>query len=371
MIGKLFSAARDEWFLAVSIGVALLIWAAAPVIMETFAGPGRQALLFGGLFGVALGSCLAVVRHADHLAVRLGEPYGTLILTLAITVIEVLSISAMTVHTEPNPGLVRDTIFAVVMILLNGMVGISLLLGGWRHREQQFNLQGANVYLGVITPLLVLSLILPDFTISTPGPTFTIAQEDFVGFASIGLYVAFIAVQTIRHRSYFVHGELGLAGDHEIGHGAPRAVWVHGVLLVAYMAPLVYLAEQMTRPVAFLLKALHGPEALGGVVIAMLVAAPEAVGAVRAAAANQLQRSMNIFLGSVLSTIGLTIPAMIAISQWNGEKIVLGLQNANAVMLVLTLSVSVITFASGRTNVLQGAIHLVLFGAYILLIFQG
>jgi Ca2+:H+ antiporter len=333
--------------------------------------PGLAAL-FLLLFTVVLGCCLSVVRHADHLAVRLGEPYGTLILTLAVTIIEVIAISAMTTHGAHNPALVRDTIFAVVMILLNGMVGISLLLGAWRHREQQYNLQGANTYLGVIIPLTVLGLILPNFTKTTPGPTLSPAQEDFVALVSVGLYAVFLLVQTVRHRSYFTFGDLAGADGHELPHGsAPRSPAVHAVLLAVYMAPLVFLAEHLAHPVDALLEALHAPAVLGGVVIALLVATPEAVGAVRAAAANHLQRSMNIFLGSVLSTISLTIPAMLVLSHYTGAKIVLGLENGNAVMLVLTLLVSVVTFSSGRTNVLQGAIHLVLFGAYILLIFQG
>jgi len=320
---------------------------------------------------VVLGSCLAVVRHAEHLAVHLGEPYGTLILTLAVTIIEVASISAMTMHGGHNPALARDTIFAVVMILLNGMVGVSLLVGAWRRREQQYNLQGANSYLGVIIPLTVLSLILPNFTMTTPGPTLSPAQEDFVALVSVGLYGVFLVVQTIRHRSYFTHIAPDEAGEHEMPHGSSRHPATHAVLLALYMVPLVFLAEELARPVDVLIDTLHAPAALGGGVIALLVATPEAVGAVRAALANRLQRSMNIFLGSVLSTISLTIPAMIALSQFTGAKIVLGLENANAVMLVLTLIVSVVTFASGRTNVLQGAVHLVLFGAYILLVFQG
>jgi Ca2+:H+ antiporter len=330
-----------------------------------------QTLLFLWLFAVVLGSCLSVVRHADHLAVRLGEPYGTLILTLAVTVIEVIAISAMTTHGTHNPALVRDTIFAVVMILLNGMVGISLLLGAWRHREQQYNLQGANTYLGVIIPLTVLGLILPNFTRTTPGPTLSPAQEDFVALVSVGLYAVFLLVQTVRHRSYFTFGDLAGAEDHDPPPGTARQPATHALLLAAYMVPLVFLAEHLAHPVDALLDAMHAPVVLGGVVIALLVATPEAVGAVRAAAANHLQRSMNIFLGSVLSTISLTIPAMIVLNQFTGAKIVLGLQDGNAVMLVLTLLVSVVTFSSGRTNVLQGAIHLVLFGAYILLIFQG
>ena len=324
---------------------------------------------------MVLGSCLSVVRHADHLAVRLGEPYGTLILTLAVTVIEVISISALTLHGARNPALVRDTIFAVVMILLNGMAGASLLLGAWRHREQQYNLQGANTYLGLIIPLTVLDLILPNFTMTTPGPILSAAQEDFVALVSVGLYAVFLLVQTVRHRGYFMFGDPDGGdpggGDHEPPRGNPRHPATHAMLLAAYMVPVVFLAEQLAHPVDALLEVLHAPAALGGGVIALLVVTPEALGAVRAASANRLQRSVNILLGSVLSTISLTIPAMLVLNQVIGAKVVLGLENANTVMLALTLVVSVVTFSSGRTNVLQGAIHLVLFGACILLIFQG
>jgi Ca2+:H+ antiporter len=371
MFEKLVIAARQEWFLGVSVGTSAILLFLGPALATWLASPLGLAVLFLWLFLVVLGSCLSVVRHADHLAVRLGEPYGTLILTLAVTIIEVVAISALTAHGDGNPAVVRDTIFAVVMILLNGMVGISLLFGGWRHREQIYNLQGANTYLGVIIPLTVLTLILPNFTVTTPGPTLSPEQEIFVALVSIGLYAAFLAVQTLRHRSYFTLGDVEENVGHEMPDGASRHPAVHAFLLAAYMVPLVFLAEQLTRPIDALIEILHAPIALGGVVIALLVAAPEAVGAVRAAAANRLQRSMNIFLGSVLSTIGLTVPAMIALSLLTGHGIVLGLQHSNAIMLVLTLTVSMVTFSSGRTNVLQGAIHLVLFGAYILLIFQG
>lgn len=373
----LATALREEWMLLVSIGTSLaLLLAGHEVAAVAASGLPGLVLLFLWLFATVIGAGLSVVRHADHIAIRLGEPYGTLILTLAVTAIELIAISAMTLHgaedaATPGNPLVRDTIFAVVMIILNGMVGVSLLLGGWRHLEQTYNLQGANTYLGVIIPVTVLSLILPNFTQTTPGPTLSAQQEIFLALTSVGLYVAFLAVQTSRHRSYFTLGDPDHEAGHEAPHGTARPLAVHILLLAAYMVPVVFLAEQLAEPVDSLLDALHAPAALGGVVVALLVATPEAVGAVRAAIADRLQRSMNIFLGSVLSTTGLTIPAMLALGQLTGQKFVLGLQNANAVMLLLTLTVSLVTFSSARTNVLQGAVHLVLFGAYILLIFQG
>jgi Ca2+:H+ antiporter len=251
------------------------------------------------------------------------------------------------------------------------MVGLSLLLGGWRHLEQHFNLLGAKTYLGVIIPLTVLSLILPNYTITTVGPTLSSTQEVFVATVSLGLYAVFLAVQTVRHRSYFSPDDTADGADHAAPKGEVHHPLLHATLMVCYMVPLVFLAERLAAPVDTLLAALHAPASLGGVVIALLVIAPEALSAIRAAAANRLQRSMNILLGSVLSTIGLTIPAMICVGQIQGSRIVLGLQPGNAVILGATLAVSLVTFSSGRTNILQGAIHLVLFGAYIMLAFEG
>jgi Ca2+:H+ antiporter len=361
----------DEWFLGVGLVSSAAFLFRGAFLADHLSTPYGLGLLFGWLFAAAFGCCLSVVRHADHLAVRLGEPYGTLILTLAVTIIEVVSISSLVMHGDHNPALVRDTIFAVIMIVLNGMVGLSLLLGGWRHLEQQFNLLGANTYLGVIIPLTVFSLILPNYTMTTAGPTLSTVQEVFVAMVSLGLYAIFLAVQTVRHRAYFRAGDAEGNSDHEDPKGRRHHPLAHAALMVCYMVPLVFLAEQLAGPVDLLLARLHAPAPLGGAVIALLVATPEALSAIRAAAANRLQRSMNILLGSVLSTIGLTIPVMICISQIGGSKLVLGLQSGNAVMLVLTLAVSLVTFSSGRTNILQGAIHLVLFGAYVMLTFEG
>jgi len=265
---------------------------------------------------------------------------------------------------------VRDTLFAVVMIILNGMVGLSLLLGGWRHREQQYNLQGANAYLSVIIPLAVLSLMLPNYTVTTPGPTLSSVQEGFLALMALGLYGTFLAIQTNRHRLYFTLGEATEDGQ-ESPHSTPRSLKAHAVLLAAHMLPVVFLAEQLAQPLDYLIGAAHAPLALGGLLIATLVATPEAIGAVRAAKANHLQRSVNISLGSVLATIGLTVPTMLVISHLTGKSLVLGLEHGNLVLLPLTLIVSIITFASGRTNILQGAVHLLLFAAYVMLIFQG
>ena len=326
-------------------------------------------LIFAWLFAVVLGACLHVVRHADGLAEIVGEPYGTLILTLAVTAIEVMSISAVMLEgARSHPTLVRDTLFSVVMVILGGLVGASLLVGGWKHREQTHNLQGANAYLGVIIPLAVMVLTLPNFTVSTAGPTLSGPQQLFDTLICVGLFATFLAIQTGRHRDYFaatMHGRNG---------GAPleRSSWMrHALLLLAYMVPVAFLAEDLAHPIDYMIETLRMPDALGGVIIAVIVATPESVAALRAALANQLQLAVNIFLGSVLCTIGLTVPVMLAISQFTGHTIYVGLSGANDVLLLLTLIVSVVTFSSGRTNILQGAVHVVLFGAFLLLIFQG
>ncbi|WP_405049313.1 calcium:proton antiporter [Rhizobium sp. BK661] len=325
-------------------------------------------IIFAWLFSVVLGCALSVVRHADDLAERLGEPYGTLILTLAITSIEVMAITAVMQHGENNPTLVRDTLFAVVMIILNGMVGLSLLVGGWRRHDQHHNLQGANAYLGVIVPLATLSMIMPNFTHSASGPPYSFVQQTVLAFISVGLYSVFLSLQTGRHREFFVD-DTGEARPERV-ETEERGLLLPVILLVAYMALVVFLVEELAAPIDYFIETLHAPAALGGVIMAILVATPEAISAVRASVANHLQRSVNIFLGSVLSTIGLTVPAMLVISHVTGHPVVLGLDRTDSVMLILTLALSIITFASGRTHLMQGAVHLVLFVAYFLLIFE-
>jgi Ca2+:H+ antiporter len=273
-------------------------------------------------------------------------------------------------HGANNPTLVRDTLFSVVMVILGGMAGMSLLIGGWRHKEQTYNLQGANAYLGVIIPLAVLSLTLPNFTTTAEDPAISPAQRLFLTLVCSGLYCAFLAIQTGRHRGYFTAIECGRNERGATPAGAHHLLR-HAVLLVAYMLPIAFLAEELARPIDYLIETLHAPDALGGVVIAIIVATPESIGAMRAALSNRLQLSVNIFLGSVLSTIGLTVPIMLVISHFTGKTVFLGLSSANNVLLLLTLAVSIVTFGSGRTHMLQGAVHVVLFGAFLLLIFQG
>jgi Ca2+:H+ antiporter len=368
--GKLRQLVIAEWFLGVSLATTAGFALAGDRVSVALENPFWLAVIFVWLFGVVMGSALSVARHADAVAEALGEPYGTLVLTLSATAIEVMSITAVMLHGENNPTLVRDTLFAIVMIILGAMVGASLLLGGIRHREQHYNLQGANLYLSVIIPLAVLTLSLPNFTVTTPGPTLSSAQQLFLVVMSVGLYCAFLAIQTGRHRSYFTLEEEDKNKRHRAKKAAPP-IALNAVLLVAYMVPVAFLAEDLALPIDYFVETLHAPAALGGVVIAMLVAMPEAIGATSAALVNNVQRSINIFLGSVLATIGLTVPVMLAISHFTDHAVYLGLESANNLLLMLMLGVSVVTFASGRTNILQGAVHLMLFAAFVMLIFQA
>ena len=361
---------RAEWFLAVGALTSLAFLRFEAVLFAGLDNWLWLAALFLWLFVVVLGCALAVVRHAEQLSEQLGEPYGTLVLTLSITAIEVMSISAVMLHGEPNPTLVRDTLFAVVMIVLGGMVGSSLLFGALRHREQVHNLQGANTYLGVIVPLAVFCLILPNFTVTTPGPILSPLQGAALALMSIGLYATFLVLQTGRHRGYFTMGDEHRQDSLPLAHGND-AVVREAVLLVAYMVPVVFLVEHLAKPIDYLTETLRAPQAIGGVIMAVLVATPEAIGAVRAAMDDRLQRSVNISLGSVLSTIGLTVPSMLGVGWLTGHEIVLGLEHTGTVLLLLTLGVTVITFASGRTNLMQGAVHVLLFMAFLLLIFEA
>ena len=360
---------RAEWFLGFSLATAAVFAFSGENIYARLDNPLWLAFVFAWLFGTVMASALNVVRHADHVAEILGEPYGTLVLTLSITAIEVMSITAVMLHGDNNPTLVRDTLFAIVMIILGGMVGVALLAGGWRYREQHYNLQSANTYLSVVIPLALLTLSLPNFTVTTPGPTLSTAQQAFLVVVSIGLYCIFLAIQTGRHRRYFMSEEEAEEPSHAATGG--RGLAWHAVLLVAYILPVVLLAEQLAHPIDYLIETLKVPAPLGGVIIAMLVATPEAISATRSAWMNKVQRSINIFLGSVLSTIGLTVPIMLVISYLTAHEVFLGLAGANEMLLAVTLAVSVVTFASGRTNILQGAVHVVLFAAFVMLIFQG
>jgi Ca2+:H+ antiporter len=244
------------------------------------------------------------------------------------------------------------------------------LLGGLRHREQHYNLQGTNSYLNVIMALAVLGLVLPNFTTSTSGPTFSTHQEIFLMVTSAGLYAIFLLIQTMRHSQYFMESQDVVVGTASAHHQLQiRSTPYHAVMLVVYLLAVVLLAEKLAIPLDRSIEQFGMPQAFGGAIIASLVLAPEGLGAIHATLSNHLQRSVNILLGSVLATIGLTIPAVLTIGLITKRSVTLGVEGGNLPLLLLTLAVSLVTFASGKTNVLQGCIHLLLFAVFLLLIF--
>ena len=326
--------------------------------------------LFAWLFAAALWAAFGVVRHADALAHKLGEPYGTLILTLAVVGIEVALISSVMLTGNSAPTLARDTMFAVLMIVLNGLTGTALLIGAWRHREQSYNLQGARAFLAVLVPLSVFALILPRFTKSTEQATFDPYQTAFFALLTILLYATFLGIQTVRHRGFF-ESPGGTVTDND-GHapGSVHSIAYHTAFLLLTLAPIVLLSKRIATVVDFGIASAGAPVALGGVLIAALVLTPEAMSALAAARRNLLQRSVNLLLGSALATIGLTLPAVLMISLITGHTVTLGLDDTSIIMLTLTLMVSTMTFAGAPTSVLQGVVHLVIFLAYLELIFR-
>ncbi|HET9205495.1 MAG TPA: ionic transporter y4hA [Burkholderiaceae bacterium] len=329
--------------------------------------PGRTALLL--LSGLALiGAVQAAVYHAEMVAHRVGEPYGTLVLALAVTVIEVaLIVSMMLGGGTGKAELPRDTIFAAVMIICNGVVGLCLLVGGLRHHEQVYRIESASSSLAVLVALATLSLVLPSFTTSSPGGTYTTGQLVFAAVASLVLWAVYVFVQTVRHRDFFLP-----AGEpsNEAVHAAPpsnaQALASFGLLLVALVA-VVGLAKVLSPSIEAALAASGAPKTVIGIAIALLVLLPETVAAVRAAHVDRLQTSFNLAYGSALASIGLTIPVVAVVALWMDLPLVLGLEAKDLVMLTLTFVVSALTLTYGRTHMMHGAVHLVIFAAFAFL----
>lgn len=354
----------------------LFVWMAAGLLFAATAvwrghdvtGGALLALLVG-LLGIIIWGAFGVMRHAEVLAARLGEPFGTLILTGAVTLIEVTVILSAMQDGSVATTLARDLVFAVLMIMLNGIVGLCLLVGGIKHREQSFNLPGTHAFLSVAFPLSVFALILPNYTTSTPGPTLSHLQAGILAGLILVLYGLFLSIQTVRHRGFFQ--ELAFeVGHDERGPQSQHSTLFHGAALVLTLIPVVYLTEKLGRIITPAIATIDAPEAVAGVVVAALVLAPELMGAIRAALSNRLQRAVNIALGSAVATIGLTIPAVLLLSLLRHEHVTLGLQGEEMVLLAVTLLVSALTFSGARTNVLQGAVHIVMFLMFVLLLFD-
>jgi Ca2+:H+ antiporter len=333
-------------------------------------------LLFGGAGGwmalpmvLALGGTVfASVHHAEVVAARVGEPFGTLILAVAVTVIEVaLIVSLMLSDPVGQAALPRDTVFAAVMIVCNLLVGLCLLVGGARHHEQGFQARSASAFLSVIVVLATLVLVLPNHTTSGAEAELSRSQMLFVGVAALGMWLVFVFVQTLRHRDYFLPDD-----DSEGAHAAPptpRATLVALGLLVASLGLVVLMAKALTPTMTAGLAVVGAPVAAVGVIIAALILMPESVAALRAARANRLQTALNLALGSVLACIGLTVPIVVGVALVTGQPVILGLSPSGTVLLAVTFLVSVLTLGAGRTTVLQGAVHLTLGLTWLFLVF--
>ena len=373
---RIAGAIREELPVLVGAATMAAFYTAGDVLLSSvndhhLAGHLQSTAMFLWLFAVMVWCAFGVVHHAEALAHRLGEPYGTLILTIAVISIEVTIMAIVMLSGEPNPTLPRDTVMAVLMIVLNGMVGLSILVGALRHVQQQYNLQGAVVFLAVISSLAIISLVLPTFTTTTPGATLSPLQATVFAVLTVLLYGGFLMIQTVRHHTFFREPvESPAAAKHDAQHAARHSIGYHSVLLVLTLLPVVLLSKPLAKLINYGIEDLGAPVALGGVIIAILVLSPEGLSAYQAATRNQLQRSVNLSLGSALSTIGLTIPTMIAISLFTGIPLELGLDPDMIVILVLTLFITQITFSGAPTNILTGVVHLVLFAAFMVLIFN-
>lgn len=315
---------------------------------------------------VLMGVVFACVWHADIIAHRTGEPYGTLILTVAVTVIEVALILSIMLAGDGKPTLAREAVFSVIMLVCNGVVGLCLILGGLRYGEQGFRLPGASAYLIVLIPLATFTLILPTWTTSVPGPLYTTSQLAFVSLVTIILYGVFLYVQTVRHRDYFLSDLGGASDDHAL---PARQLWESIVLLLVGLVAVVLLAKGVAGSIETTVAAIGAPTEAVGLLVALLVLLPETVAALRAARRNELQKSLNLALGSSLATIGLTIPAVSLLAIVLHQRLELGVDMHDTVLLVLTFAVSLVTFGGGRTNILPGFVHLVLFAVFVFMVF--
>jgi Ca2+:H+ antiporter len=367
------------------IQTTMPVWPiAAPVLAWLLlAGAGPGLGLLDGIYLVlmAIGlfaGVLAAVHHAEVIAHRVGEPYGTLVLAVAVTAIEVaLIVSLMISGGEATTGLARDTVFAAVMIILNGMVGICLLAGAARHHEQSFGQRGVSAALATLAAIAVLTMVLPNYTTTTPGPFYSASQLAFIAIVSLVLYGTFVLVQTVRHRGYFLPETAagGAANDEneeedqdEDAPAAPppaKLAWISAALLMACLGSVVLLAKSLAPTLEAAVVGIGAPEALVGIIIAAVVLLPEGIAAFQAARANRLQTSLNLALGSALASIGLTIPAVAIVSLATGWHLSLGLDVKSSVLLMLSLIVATLSLGTGRTTVMQGTVHLVIFAVYL------
>ena len=323
------------------------------------------------LLGAALiGAVLLAVHHAEVIAHKVGEPFGTLVLALSVTVIEVaLIVSMMLAGHEGSEFIARDAIFATVMIIMNGVIGLCIFVGGLKHHELSFRNEGTNSALAALTALATFILVMPMFTVSTPGPDFTKSQLAFAGTASFVLYAAFLFFQTVTHRDYYLPKSKAQKTDSNVHAPKPstsRTLVSAGLLLLS-LVTVVGLAKALSPAIEAGVIAMGAPKTVVGIAIAMLVLLPESFAAVRASRANRLQSSLNLALGSALASIGLTIPTVAAIAIIFDLQLSLGISSLNMVLMYLSFFIGALTLAIGRTTLVQGVVHLIIFFEYLFL----
>ncbi|WP_129718074.1 calcium:proton antiporter [Pedobacter sp. SYP-B3415] len=350
--------------------ISLPLWTIATPLVAWLAF-GGSFLYSGTLVQLVLAACLvgavlSAVHHAEVVAHWVGEPFGTLLLALAITVIEVALIVSIMLSGGPETGaLARDTVFAAIMIILSGIVGICLLVGGIKYKEQTFSLQGVNAGLIALTAIVVLTLLLPNYTTSQAGPYYTPLQLGFVAIVSLVLYGTFVLVQTVRHRDYFLPADLQEDVDAHAEVPNRATAMISLLFLLLSLAIVVILAKSLSGDIERAVVAAGAPKSLVGIIIAAVVLLPEGLAAYRAASRNRLQTSLNLALGSALASIGLTIPAVAILSIFGGMHITLGIDMKSTLLVLLALFTSMLSLANGRTNVLQGVVLLLIFAVYL------
>ncbi|GAA4131436.1 calcium:proton antiporter [Aminobacter aganoensis] len=363
------------WAVVIAFQIGGASWLAEPI------SPVVAIVCFVVLFATILTAAFGVVREADHLAHQLGEPYGTLILTLSIVSIEVILIAAVMLGPGEAPTIGRDSIFAVMMIILNLVTGICLLVGGLRYGEQEYNAQGALAYVSMTVLLTGTALVLPN-TLSTGNGTFWPAQAVAFAAFTVVLYGAFLLMQMRGYRRLFMQPEPGAlsisvqkGSGQDAGAAHPKSVLdtrgniIRSITLVGMMLPIILLAHDLAILIDHGIELAGAPVALGGVLIAIIVFTPESITAIKAALRNEMQRAVNLCLGAFVSTVGLTVPAVLVVGLVTGKTVVLGITPTETVLLLLTIGLTAFTFLGQRTSAVQGLMHLMLFAVFSVLLF--
>lgn len=358
---------RQHIFPVASFALAILLQMTSG--WRPIEGIEAQSLIGIAAITLVIFTIFAVLHHAEAIAIRVGEPYGTLVLTLAVTTIEVSIILSMMMHGGNNPTLARESVFSTVMIICTGVVGLSITLGAFQHKRQEISVQGATAFMSVLIALTGLTMVLPNYTLSAGTGTFTPLQLSFVALLSILLYAAFLFAQTVGQKADFLERQV-LEDDHIHHDVHSGSIGGHFIFLFAGLIGIVLLTEFVASSVENALDYLELPQtdAIIGAMIALVILMPEAISAIKASVRNQLQRGLNIALGSACASIGLTIPAVSVASLIADKPITLGLTSGDTILLFLALTMSVVSFNTGRTTLLTGLAHLVLFVAYAMLI---